>query len=769
MTETAALKALEWPRDKVGDALDALSGASGVGLSSMRAWSVDAGPTHALAATRSPADAVATWAEHAGLDAEPVDLSSRAPVETLREVVPALVHVPGRSGLLVVLRVTGARATLLGPRGRANIPASLLEDAFASAPLGANTPGPESSILRAIECVAPGRRALAARVLLAPAVALAGRSPSEAWSLRPGAAGFGDALRGVKVHRRITGVAVGYFVQFALFLALWRQVALRAAERTGHGDGAPHGGSDWPWFMALMTLWVVVQLAASAAVSRLALDIGAAVRVGLMRGALRLDPERIRSAGVGQLLGRALDSEALDALALGGGVEAVAGAFEMALGGLVLAWGVTPVWSLAILATGVAVLCALGWTHVRRLRAWGQTRRSLTHDLVERMVGHRTVLIQDRHAGSARADDASLGAYDAETRALDYADIGLAVELPRAWLLAGLLALAPSALSSAANPGVSLALSLGGVWLVYGAFRRLGVALPMLALARDAWGQISPLVGAVEPGVAPSPGWAAPTTKGDVASLVGAVLGVESDAAASAGGAPEKQGEATLAEAGRRAGDPRVVPPGAPPSPALLVADDVSYRYPGRESAVLNGVTLALHDGERVLLEGASGGGKSTLAALLTGLKAPMSGHLRLRGVDQRAFGLAHWRGAIGGAPQFHDNHLFAADLLFNLLMGRRWPPRLEDVQAAERVCRELGLGPLLDRMPAGLQQQIGETGWQLSHGERSRVFIARSLLQPLAARVLDESFAALDPATLDQVMGAVLARPEALIVIAHP
>lgn len=123
----------------------------------------------------------------------------------------------------------------------------------------------------------------------------------------------------------------------------------------------------------------------------------------------------------------------------------------------------------------------------------------------------------------------------------------------------------------------------------------------------------------------------------------------------------------------------------------------------------------------------------------------------------------------IGAAPQFHDNHVFGSTLLFNLLMGRRWPPRLEDFDAAARVCRELGLGPLLDRMPAGLHQQVGETGWQLSHGEQSRVFVARSLLQTLDMRVLDESFAALDASTLDQVLDVVLAHPQALVVIAHP
>ena len=62
------------------------------------------------------------------------------------------------------------------------------------------------------------------------------------------------------------------------------------------------------------------------------------------------------------------------------------------------------------------------------------------------------------------------------------------------------------------------------------------------------------------------------------------------------------------------------------------------------------------------------------------------------------------------------------------------------------RTCRALGLGPLLDRMPGGIYQMVGETGWQLSHGEKSRLYIARALLQSADLTILDESFAALDP-----------------------
>jgi ABC-type bacteriocin/lantibiotic exporter with double-glycine peptidase domain len=71
--------------------------------------------------------------------------------------------------------------------------------------------------------------------------------------------------------------------------------------------------------------------------------------------------------------------------------------------------------------------------------------------------------------------------------------------------------------------------------------------------------------------------------------------------------------------------------------------------------------------------------------------------------------------------------------------------------------------------MPSGFMQMVGEVGWQLSHGERSRLYIARALLQGSELVVLDESFAALDPETLQLAMQCVLRRAKTLVVIAHP
>ena len=139
-----------------------------------------------------------------------------------------------------------------------------------------------------------------------------------------------------------------------------------------------------------------------------------------------------------------------------------------------------------------------------------------------------------------------------------------------------------------------------------------------------------------------------------------------------------------------------------------------------------------------------------------------------LRGRDRRTLG-ASWHQFATEAPQFHENHLLSGSLGFNLLLDRRWPATEDDLADARQICDELGLGDLVDRMPGGLNQMVGETGWQLSHGERSRIFLARALLQDAELTVLDEIFAALDPESLRLCLDCAVRRARTLLVIAHP
>ena len=195
----------------------------------------------------------------------------------------------------------------------------------------------------------------------------------------------------------------------------------------------------------------------------------------------------------------------------------------------------------------------------------------------------------------------------------------------------------------------------------------------------------------------------------------------------------------------------------------------MSFRYADRGRLALNQINLQINTGDRLLIEGPSGGGKSTLASVLAGLNTPESGLLLLHGFDRASMGLSAWRKSVVMVPQFHENYVFVGTFSFNLLMGRRWPPSPEDEQAAIEICKELGLDSLIERMPSGMQQIVGESGWQLSHGEKSRLFIARALLQKSDLLILDESFGALDPENMARSMQCVLRHAPTMIVIAHP
>ena len=200
----------------------------------------------------------------------------------------------------------------------------------------------------------------------------------------------------------------------------------------------------------------------------------------------------------------------------------------------------------------------------------------------------------------------------------------------------------------------------------------------------------------------------------------------------------------------------------------FLNAHDLVFRYPHSGKPVLQNCSMHVYPGDRLLLEGPSGSGKSTLSSILTGFRSPQSGLLLIHGLDRQTLGFEGWRKCVAIAPQFHENHILTETFAFNLLMGRRWPPREEDLREAEAICRELALGDLLDTMPAGMMQMVGESVWQLSHGERSRLYIARALLQKADLLIFDESFAALDPKTLHQALKCILNRASTLLVIAH-
>ncbi len=103
---------------------------------------------------------------------------------------------------------------------------------------------------------------------------------------------------------------------------------------------------------------------------------------------------------------------------------------------------------------------------------------------------------------------------------------------------------------------------------------------------------------------------------------------------------------------------------------SVIEATDIVYRYSDRAEPVLRGCSFRIVKGERVMLKGASGGGKSTVVSLLTGLRQPNSGHLLIDGHDRETFGSIAWRRQLAAAPQFHENHVLAGTFAFNPFLG---------------------------------------------------------------------------------------------------
>ncbi|HEU4532700.1 MAG TPA: ATP-binding cassette domain-containing protein [Polyangiaceae bacterium] len=789
-----ALAAALWPPSQLGEALYALAHAAG-----LRPRAV-APPRAGAAALGEPAaldDWVQQAASYLGVEAEPMGAAYNDVLAMLRGVAPAIVCLPaenGFAGALALVGPAGADVRVLRPDGGlARVPARAIADLLRRVMEARVRPEVERTLERT--GVDERRRDAVRRALLREW--LGPLMTENVWTLRPtpGAPAWHQAA-GAGLPRRALAVVAAQLGTSALLGGAWWTIA------EGVLDGRFDRGRALGWALLVLTS-VPVGLFGAWSAGLFALDAGALLKRRLLAGALALAPEEVRNEGAGSFLGRVLESSAVESLALGAGLAGVSSAVSFAIACGLLARGAGGWPHVALLLAWAAVSALLVARYYRRRRRWTDTRLALTNDLVERMGGHRTRLAQEFRERWHDGEDQAVSRYVAHGEALDQSTADVTALLPRGWTLVGVLGLVPSFVDGAA-PAESFALSLGGVLLAGAALQGMVGALANLAAATIAWRRVAPLFHAAAregasppprpPEASPAPAAAplvaspepapaplaaspelAPAPLATSPEAVPALLSASPEPAAAplvASAEPAPASPAAAGELAQAAGKPS--PDGEAAGPQghgrrLLEAREVVFRHHERGLPVLRGVSLRVAPGDRMLLEGPSGGGKSTLSAVLAGLRQPESGLLLLGGLDQRSLGTAAWRRRVVTTPQFHENHVLQNTFAFNLLMGRRWPPSQDDLAEAEGVCRALGLGELLGRMPGGLQQMVGETGWQLSHGEKSRLYIARSLLQGADLLLFDESFGALDPETLGVALRSVLERAPTLLVIAHP
>ena len=194
-----------------------------------------------------------------------------------------------------------------------------------------------------------------------------------------------------------------------------------------------------------------------------------------------------------------------------------------------------------------------------------------------------------------------------------------------------------------------------------------------------------------------------------------------------------------------------------------IVLEHVTYSYDGKKNA-LNDISLSIKVGQTVALVGASGGGKTTLANIITRFFDPQKGRILIGNVDIRDIPKETLMNKVSFV--FQDSHLIKASVLENVRMAKPDATCEEAAHALEDAqCLDI-----IKKLPNGIDTVIGTNGVYLSGGEKQRIAIARAVLKNAPILILDEATAFADPDNEVRVQQALsaLSNGKTVIMIAH-
>jgi ABC-type multidrug transport system fused ATPase/permease subunit len=196
-----------------------------------------------------------------------------------------------------------------------------------------------------------------------------------------------------------------------------------------------------------------------------------------------------------------------------------------------------------------------------------------------------------------------------------------------------------------------------------------------------------------------------------------------------------------------------------------LTLEQVRYDYPSTESSALSGINLTITHGTSIGFIGDSGAGKSTLVDIILGLLTPVSGSVKVDGVDIQK-SIRGWQDQIGYVPQ--SIYLTDDTLRKNIAFGL--PAKQINDDAVRRAIHDAQLEKFINELSEGLDTVVGERGIRLSGGQRQRIGIARALYHDPSVLVLDEATSSLDTDTESGVMDAVrdLHGKKTILIVAH-
>lgn len=195
-----------------------------------------------------------------------------------------------------------------------------------------------------------------------------------------------------------------------------------------------------------------------------------------------------------------------------------------------------------------------------------------------------------------------------------------------------------------------------------------------------------------------------------------------------------------------------------------IVFDQVSFRYDEESPYVLKDLSFSLEEGKSYALIGPSGGGKSTIAKLISGFYDIDSGQIRIGGKAISSYSKACLADNI--AFVFQNAKLFKASIYENVRCGNEKASHAQVMQALE----DANCNDILDKFDAREETVIGSSGVYLSGGETQRIVIARAILKDAPIIILDEASAASDPENEYEIQQAFssLMEGKTVIMIAH-
>ena len=195
-----------------------------------------------------------------------------------------------------------------------------------------------------------------------------------------------------------------------------------------------------------------------------------------------------------------------------------------------------------------------------------------------------------------------------------------------------------------------------------------------------------------------------------------------------------------------------------------IVMENVCFSYPNADKEVLHDFSLEIKKGERVAITGKSGGGKTTILKLITGMINPSKGQVLFSGINLKDIDLPAMHERIGFVMQ--ENKLFNTSIRENLLYCKG------DADDGElfAACEKAYISDFIKSLPDGLDTVIGEKGIKLSGGQRQRIVLARLFLRDVDVFIFDEATSALDQYSENIIQDAVknISQDKTIIVVAH-